>query len=164
VRARVALQRDAVHRSFPGLSDAGATGRCSAGVTDDAAAACVDEIDGLDRLIGRAGLARRLPRGEHRHRAVIGARTREQRFEAGARRRNDRSVLFAELVADPIHVQMVDAQQPPEDLLDGEVEAEERAARESAPAIAVAMDGQFRMASQSFDSSDSHPVQADHHA
>jgi hypothetical protein len=38
---------------------------------------------------------------------------------------------------------MVDAEEPPEDLADGEVEAEEWGAREGAPAVAEAVDGQF---------------------
>ncbi|MCE3250816.1 MAG: hypothetical protein K0R41_4641 [Geminicoccaceae bacterium] len=164
MRAGELLERHAGDRRLPGLPQRRDAGRDAAGMRHDPAARGMDHVDRADRRIGVGRLPHGLPGREHRHHlqrvGVIG----KQRSEAGARRGDHRFVRFRELVAQPVDVDVVSACKPM-DLVPGlELEAQSRAAAEEAPAVAVAVDRECRVAAQPRDAGGADPVEADHDA
>src|SRR5207249_111854 len=128
-------QRNAPDRRLPGLLHGAHAGSRPVRMTDDAAAAQIEEIDGAPgALIGLRRLPAPLARSRHRQRAVLG---REQwrcnRLE-GADERVVRLPIFR---GDAVDLELVDAEQPPELLPNPEVHAEAGMAGEDVPAIAV---------------------------
>src|SRR6185437_15654635 len=107
--ARMFGERNAGNRRLPALMQAPDTGGNTAGMTHDAAAAGVNEIDGAQRAVCRRRLQRRLSRGEDRHDLATAMRRAEHGCQALAGGGDDRLVALAELVAQTVDVHVVDA-------------------------------------------------------
>ena len=89
---------------------------------------------------------------------------RAARLEAGLDRPHHRIVALAELVLQPVDVNLVDAGESPQRLVGAKLHPEQRMPRDRPPAVAVAVDREGRMPAEVLDAHEPHAVEAHHHA
>src|ERR1017187_3236249 len=136
---RIRSERDVLRRCLPRLLQAAHAGGQAHRVAENAAAARVDQVDRAERAIGIWCLPRGLSGGEYWHDLAAGHWRSKHRCEACASRGNHRFVRLAELVAQTVHVRMVDAREPPELLKRDEGHANCGRAAKHSPAVSMTM-------------------------
>ncbi len=147
----------------PGLMQARDTGRGSAGMGEDAAAAHEEEI--AVRHHGRRlrQRSRPLAGGEGRHDDVVRIGGVGERPQAVMRPVDHFGIGLGEFPVEAVHMHVVDAGEAPQRLIRLEVHAERGMAREHAEAVAMAVDDEAGALAQRLDTGEPGPVEADHH-
>ena len=107
---------------------------------------------------------RRLARRKHRHDLAALVRGGKHGSEALARRGDHACVVFAEFIAQAVHVDVIDAGEAPEFLKRDEAHARGVRTAQHAPSVAMAVNGDLRVAAQRGQRRQADAVDADHHA
>src|ERR1700722_2090281 len=155
---------NAIDCRFPGLLQAAYAGGRTQRMPQDAAPGSEDQVRGSQLTISIRSLACGLARRKHRHNLTAGVGRRKHRGKALLCRANYAVIGFAELVAEPIDMGVIDTRQPPELLVRNKAHSNCGRPAIHTPAVAMTVDAELRVGTQRFHRGQANRIHTGHDA